>query len=448
MDGNGKDSFIGRLLGNAEKFSAEQVTQTVQLLLEHGIKWQASDIHIEPHDNHVFVRYRVDGILRGAHKINRAALEVLISHFKELSHLDVDNQITPQRGSFTLPVNEKPVKVTVATMPVIGGEKAVLHLIPQIGEPRTLTSLGLWGSSLHTVQTALARSHGMIIVSAPKHHGRPTTQASMLTALNNPGLNIATIEESVEYRIPHANQTVVNHRAGLTMLSGLQAALHQDPNVIMVGNLSDHAVADLAINTALTGHMVVAGMHSDSAANALLHLRAMHIPIYLIASSVRVVAAQRLVRQLCPNCRERYELNGEQRAVLEKMFGISSPKAFQRVHELEMQAIGLGLGEDTRPNSSRIHITHLWRPHREGCDACEHTGYSGRVALTEALPVTEAIQQAIIDPDMTASSLQTLAIKQERFVPLALDGLVKALRGLVTIKDVLHAVDRSLRSEA
>lgn len=287
----------------------------------------------------------------------------------------------------------------------------------------------------------------MIIVSAPKHHGRPTTQASMLAALNNPGLSIATIEESVEYRIPHANQTAVNHRAGLTMLSGLQAALHLDPNVIMVGNLTDHAVADLAVNTALTGHMVVAGMHSDSAANALLHLRAMHIPIYLIASGVRVVAAQRLIRQLCVNCRERYELNSEQLALLERMFGIASPKSFQRVHELELQAINLGVGEDTRPSSTRAHITHLWRPHREGCDACNHTGYSGRVALTEALPLTEPIQQALLDPDMTASSLQTFAIKQERFVPLALDGLVKALRGLVTIKDVLNAVDRSLRSE-
>jgi type II secretory ATPase GspE/PulE/Tfp pilus assembly ATPase PilB-like protein len=441
---DGKDSFIGRLLGSAEKFSTEQVAQTIQLLLEHGVQWQASDIHIEPHDQFVQVRYRVDGELKGAHKITRAALTALTHELKAMAHLDVSSSHVPQNGHFTATAEDHTFTVKLSVMPVLGGEKLVLHLTPKIREPYKLSQLGFWGSSLQALQASLARSHGMVIVSAPKHHGRPTTEASMLAALNNPALNIATIEESVEYRIPHASQTTTNHRAGLTMLTGLQAALHQDPNVLLVGNLPDKATTELAIQTAMSGHLVVAGMHSDSSTSALLHLRAMHIPPYLLASTIRTVIAQRLVRQLCEKCRERYELTTDQLALLERVFGIGSASAFRRINQLENQAIELGMGHTQQANSTASKITHLWRPHREGCEHCNHTGYDGRVAIVEVLPMNEGMQSALLDDKGTASSIQARALK-DGFVPLALDGLIKALRGVVTIKDVLHVVDRSLR---
>lgn len=444
---DGKNSFIERLLGNAEKFTTEQVAQTIQLLLEHGIRWHASDIHIEPHEQYVQVRYRVDGELKGAHKITRAALDALISQLKTSAHLDATNIHTPQTGHFVAQVDEQPFEIKLATMPVLGGEKAVLHLAPRIRDPLKLDSLGFWGSTLQNIQATLARSHGLVIVSAPKHHGRPTTEASMLAALNNPALNIATIEESIEYRIPHASQTVINPRAGLTMFSGLQAALHQDPNVLLVDNLPDKATADLAVQTAMGGHLVVAGLHSDSSASALLHLRSMGIPPYLLASTIRTVIAQRLVRQLCEHCRERYELTTEQLELLERVFGVTTASAFRRVNQLEQQAIALGIGNDSRPSSTQSHITHLWRPNREGCEKCQHTGFSSRIALVEVMPLSETLQQALLAPQVTTSELQAAAV-QEGFVPLALDGLVKALRGLVTIKDVLHVVDRSLRHSA
>ncbi|MGF7229475.1 MAG: GspE/PulE family protein [Candidatus Saccharibacteria bacterium] len=444
---DGKNSFIERLLGNAEKFTTEQVAQTIQLLLEHGIRWHASDIHIEPHEQYVQVRYRVDGELKGAHKITRAALDALISQLKTSAHLDATNVHTPQTGHFVAQVDEQPFEIKLATMPVLGGEKAVLHLAPRIRDPLKLDSLGFWGSTLQNIQATLARSHGLVIVSAPKHHGRPTTEASMLAALNNPALNIATIEESIEYRIPHASQTVINPRAGLTMFSGLQAALHQDPNVLLVDNLPDKATADLAVQTAMGGHLVVAGLRSDSSASALLHLRSMGIPPYLLASTIRTVIAQRLVRQLCEHCRERYELTTEQLELLERVFGVTTASAFRRVNQLEQQAIALGIGNDSRPSSTQSHITHLWRPNREGCEKCQHTGFSSRIALVEVMPLSETLQQALLAPQVTTSELQAAAV-QEGFVPLALDGLVKALRGLVTIKDVLHVVDRSLRHSA
>lgn len=440
----GKDSFIGRLLGNAEKFNAEQVAQTVQLLIEHGIRWHASDIHIEPHDNYVLVRYRVEGELKGAHKITRKALEALTQKVKELSHLDQANSHTPQQGSFTITTDSHPYIIKVSVMPVYGGEKTVLHITPKIREPYKLETLGFWGESLQILQNALARSHGLLVVSAPRHHGRPTTQASMLAALNNPSSNIVTIEESVEFRIPHASQTAINPRVHLTMLSGLQAALHQDPNVIMVGNLPDRPVAELAIQTAMSGHLVVAGLHSDSAASSLMHLRAMNVAPYLLASTIKVAVGQRLARQLCEHCRERYELTAEQEELLVDIFGIKTAGAFRKISSMEQEAISLGIGQDVRPSSTQTKITHLWRPHREGCDECSHTGYKGRVALVEVLPVDEKIQHLLLSPDTTTASLYRAAVK-EGFTPLAHDGLVKALRGIVTIKDVLRVVDRSLR---
>lgn len=444
---DGKNSFIERLLGSAEKFTSEQVDQTIQLLLEHGIHWHASDIHIEPHDQYVQVRYRVDGELKGAHKITRGALVALITQLKTLAHLDTTNQHTPQTGHLTVTVDGKPSEVKISTMPVLGGEKAVLHLSPRISEPRKLDSLGFWGNNLQGLQATLARSHGMIVVSAPKHHGRPTTEASMLASLNNPSLNIATVEESIQYRIPHASQTAVNPRTGLTVLNGLQAALHQDPNILLVDSLTDKAAAELAVQSAMGGHLVVAGLHSDSAAGALLHLRSMGIPPYLLASTIRTAISQRLVRQLCEHCRERYELTREQLELLERVFGVTTAAAFRRVNQLEQQAITLDVGKDTRPSSNASRITHLWRPHREGCEKCNHTGYSGRVAIVEVMNLTERVQQSLLAENATVAKIQAVAVK-EGFVPLALDGLVKALRGVVTIKDVLHVVDRSLRQTA
>ena len=444
---DGKNSFIERLLGSAEKFTSEQVDQTIQLLVEHGIRWHASDIHIEPHEQYVQVRYRVDGELKGAHKITRAALQALLAQLKTLAHLDATNQHTPQNGHFETTVDDQTFEIKLSTMPVLGGEKAVLHLSPHIREPFKLDQIGFWGASLQSVQATLARSHGMIIVSAPKHHGRPTTEASMLAALNNPSLNIATIEESIEYRIPHASQTAINPRAGLTMFTGLQAALHQDPNVILIDNLQDKPTTELAIQTAMNGHLVIGGLHSDSAASSLLHLRAMGIPPYLLASTVRTVVAQRLVRQLCEHCRERYELTKDQLELLQRVFGVTNASAFRRINQLEQQAVALGIGNDDRMSSTSSQITHLWRPHREGCETCNHTGYVSRIALVEVLPLSDKMQQALMAPNMTTAELQAAALK-EGFVPLALDGLVKALRGLVTIKDVLHVVDRSLRHAA
>lgn len=435
---DGKDSFIGRLMGSAEKLSSEQVAQTVQLLLEHGARWQASDIHIEPHESYVLVRYRIDGNLRGAHKIPRRALQPLSQHLRSLASLDSAPLPTPQQGTFRISIQDQSYDVHIATMPVYGGEKLVLHLATQNRPLLPLKQLGYWGKNLEVIQHTLGQGHGMIVVSAPKHHGRPTTQASMLAALHNPGLNIATIEEHIEYRIPHANQSAVNHRNGLTMLKGLQSALHQDPNVLLVGDIHAKPTAELSLEAAMSGHLIVGGMHNDSACSALLHLRAIGIPVYLIMTGIRLVTAQRLVRRLCEHCRERYQATNAQLQDFQEAFGITTPSAFKRVHELETQAIALGMGNDAQPSTTAKAITHLWRARPDGCEACNHTGYKGRVAIVEVLRTTDTVQKALNNSETTAASLQSQAIKTDGFIPLALDGVIKALRGRTGLADILQ----------
>lgn len=435
MQMDGKNTFIGRLMGGAEKFGTDKLAQTIQILLEHGVRWQASDIHIEPHQKYIWVRYRIDGELRGAHKIAGEAMSSLVKQLKTMAQLDTSQSFTPQQGTFSTQVNNVAYDIKLSTMPVIGGEKVVLHIVPQVQTPFPLASLGFWGSSLSMVQSALARTHGMVLVSAPKHNGRPTTLASMVHSLNNPSLNIMTVEEIADYRIPHTSQTITNPRAGLTLASGLQAALQQDANVVMVSNLPDKATAESATHAAMSGHFILAGLHSESATGALMHLRAMGIEPYLTASATRIVVAQRLVRQLCEKCRERYALTPDQKQMLKSTFGITPKTAFRRIHELEAEAIEHGIGSDPRVGSSPEQITHLWRANREGCEACDHTGYQSRVALVEVLPMDEKMQHILVRPEITAADIQSYAIK-EGFVPLALDGLVKALRGLVAINDV------------
>lgn len=442
---DGKDSFIERFLQNTDVYTAEQVQETIQLLLEHGIKWQASDIHIEPHSDYVLVRYRVDGMLRGAHKIPRDAHKTLVHHLKLKGALRTSQPIFPQNGIFQATIGNQVYDVEISTMPVIGGEKVVLHITTQVRQPLPLNDLGLWGYGLQALQIAIGRNHGLTLVSAPRHHGRPMTMASLINTVQNPSLNIMTIEEKLDYQIAHANQTVVNSSAGFSILHGLQAALHQDPNVLLISNIPDKATAELVIQTALSGHLVVAGTHSDSTAATLIQLLRLGVAPYLLATGVKTIIAQRVVRKLCEQCREQYALSSEQLTVLYRVFGISTTKALQRIHELERDAMADGLGYDLPLSSTAKTIRYLWRARKGGCDSCAHTGYQNRVCLAEVLVVDDAIQQALNKAEQTAAELQIIAVKNPHFIPLALDGLIKALRGLVTIKDVLRVVDRSLR---
>lgn len=433
-----KDGLMGRLLGNAEKFSEKQVAETLDLLVAHGLQRGASDIHIEPHERFVLVRYRIDGILRGVHKLPQAALGLVMAELKSRAAMRAQDTILPQEGHYDTSADGRQVTVGVATMPVYGGEKAVLHLSLQAGKPRELEAAGFWGDGLKTLQSVLATPHGLVVVAGPRHNGVGSTLFSLLDLLNSPMVSIATVESHPKHRLPGTSQSYLSV-SGMSFHAGLQAALKQDPNIIMLSDLPDSATAELVIHAATTGHLVLVGIHAEGAIAAALRMRVAGIEPFLLATGLRAAVGQRLVRRLCPECRERHLITAEEQHLLHESFGVATAAARKRLHELEAQAAAGGMGDPKQLNTSTTNVSHLWRKSTEGCHACDHTGYSGQIALVEVLADTGNVQKGLLDREIASvPALQKLAVK-DGFVPMALDGLVKALRGQTDIHEVLRA---------
>ena len=436
----GKDSLIGRLLGNTQEFNAEQIEQTIRLLVEHGLKRGASDIHIEPHEQFVVVRYRIDGDLRGVHKLPRLALEPLLGQIKEAANLRPTVNNVPQEGEYTLRVDDQDVSVRVATLPVLGGEKMVLHLILHSDPVQSLETLGFWGTGLRSLQTTLAQPHGLVIVATPKRGGKTTTLYSLLHLVHAPHLNSSTVEERIEHHLQGISQTQIRAHAGFGFAEGVQAVIRQDANVILLSNIPDQSSAELAVHAATTGHLVLAGLHANSSATALLQLRTTGVRPFLLATATRLVISQRLVRRLCEHCRERYELTAAERTHIQKAFALHGVADNQALHELE-QLAAKELGGGEMLNSSPKHITHLWRAHAEGCIHCEHSGYLGRAGIVEVLPMNESLRSLLLGPTSVSNLERTAA--EANVVPLRLDGLVKALRGISTTEEILRVLPRA-----
>src|SRR5665213_1536 len=296
------------------------IAQTVNILIEFGVKAGASDIHIEPREDFVVVRYRIDGLLREANKLPRKMLGALVSRIKILSNLKIDEHRAPQDGRFKVEVGGQIYALRVSTLPILDGEKVVMRILNESSKPADFTELGFWGDALSELKQAIIQPHGMVLVTGPTGSGKSTTLFSVLSSLNTPNVNISTVEDPVEYHIVGANQTQVNPVAGMTFTSGLRALLRQDPNIIMVGEVRDGETADLAVQAALTGHLVFSTLHTSNAATCLPRLLDMGVEPFLIASTVRVVVAQRLVRRLCLNCREAFTPDAPTLAQLTKSF--------------------------------------------------------------------------------------------------------------------------------
>lgn len=433
---------MGRLLGNAEKFSDKQIAETLQLLVTHGFKRGASDIHIEPHERFVLVRYRIDGTLRGTHKLPRQALGMVMAELKKQANLRVQETTMPQEGQYDVRIGETDVTVLLSVMPVYGGEKAVLHLSVRMGRPGTLHQLGFWGAGLKTLQAVLASPHGLVTVAAPRHNGMSSTLFSFLDQLNSPMVSIATIELRTKHRLPGVSQTYLA-ASGMSVHEGLQAAMKQDPNIIMLGDMPDRGTAELAVHAATTGHLVIVGMHADSAVAGALRMRVAGAEPFLLVTALRAAIGQRLVRILCPDCRQQYKLSHDEQKQLAEQFGITGPAAYKRIHELERAAALAGLGDLKQFGSNPAGITHLWRPDPDGCESCEHSGYEGRTAIVEVLSNTDQLHKALMGQSVDSVSVVQKAVLKDGFVPMALDGLVKALRGQTTTTEVVQAAGLS-----
>jgi type IV pilus assembly protein PilB len=427
------------------------IAQTVNLIIDYGVKAGASDVHIEPRENFVLVRYRVDGILREANKLPRKVLSPLISRIKILANLKIDEHRAPQDGRFKISVNGHIYALRVSTLPVVDGEKVVMRILDESSKPATLEELGYWGGALTAVQHAIVQPHGLVLITGPTGSGKSTSLFSILSMLNNPGINISTVEDPVEYRVVGANQTQVNPTAGMTFASGLRAMLRQDPNIIMVGEIRDGETADLAIQAALTGHLVFSTLHTNNAATSLPRLLDMNIEPFLIASTVRIAVAQRLVRKLCPDCREPYEPNNDLLTRIAKSFGLNDAAAMKHLHDLEAEALAGGIGakdvsrinknSTTDLSTNEKTITRLWKAHDDGCDNCDHTGYRSRMGIYEVLANTPSIQQLLVSTS-TSEAIEKRAT-EEGMVNMQVDGLIKALRGQTTLEEILRVTAES-----
>lgn len=433
-----KNAFLGRLLASSDKFSDEQVAQTINLLIEHAVTRQASDIHIEPHDRFAQVRYRIDNVLRSIHKLPLPALPAVITQLKEQAGMKTALDHLPQEGQYATLVGEDQFEIQVYTMPVIGGEKVVLHLTRRLNEPPSLEQLGFWGQALNDLRQAMTASHGLIVVATPRRHGKTTTLHSILQTINSPAISIATIEDSIEFRLRGASQTLANTKHGVKTIDALQAALNQDPNVLMLGNLPDRPSANAAVQAAVGGHLVIVGMHADNTAKAVAQLQTMCDEKFLFSSAVKAAISQRLVRRLCTHCAIHYTPDLEEIRSLEKAFGIRSLSARQKIHLLEQQAIQAGFGgrqAATTPNG----IVRLWRASEEGCEICHHTGYQGILGITEVLPTQDNDLETSLLSATSADKIRRIALKNN-FIPMELDGLIKALRGQTTLAELLRVL--------
>lgn len=405
------------------KKAAEElpVIRIVDTLLKHAILQRASDIHIEPLEKEVVVRYRIDGILRDAMTLPKIAASGIVARIKVLSDLKLDEHRLPQDGRFKVETDDYKYSIRVSVLPVFEGEKIVMRLLAEKSNTYTLEGLGFRGEALETVQDNLRKPIGMMLVTGPTGSGKTTTLYGMLEILNVPGVNICTVEDPIEYRMPRINQTQVNAKIGLTFSSGLRALVRQDPDIIMVGEIRDEETAGLAINAALTGHMVLSTLHTTEAAGAIPRLIDMGAEPFLISSTLNVILAQRLVRKLGSG-KEKYRLKKLDIKNLSKYCDLK--KILQILKE-----------EKIAKSKDTLLSIDFYKP-KPSKDCPE--GYKGRIGIFEVLPVTETIKELIVQK--ATSDQITAQAKKEGMRTMVEDGFLKAAQGITSIEEILRVI--------
>ncbi len=397
------------------------IIKVVDILLKHAILERASDVHVEPLDKEITVRYRIDGILHIVMTLPASAGPAVVARIKVLSNLKLDEHRLPQDGRFKIETEDFKYSVRVSVLPVFNGEKVVMRLLAEDSKKLTLSDLGLAGKALQQIKDNIKRPAGMILVTGPTGSGKTTTLYTAMDILNTPAVNISTVEDPIEYRMPGINQTQVNNKIGLTFASGLRVLLRQDPNIIMVGEIRDNETADLAINAALTGHLVLSTLHTTEAAGAIPRLIDMKAEPFLIASTVNLILAQRLVRKFYGE-KEPYKLSS------------SEAKNLGRHCDLE-KILKLLKIEKLAKASDKIEDVRFYRP-MPSAEAAD--GYRGRVAIYEVLPVSEAIKALVIKKAAT-KEITNQAIA-DGMLTMTEDGFIKAAQGLTSIEEVLRVI--------
>lgn len=395
------------------------VIKIVDSLLRHAITQSASDIHIEPAEKEVIVRYRIDGILHDAMTLPKKLQQGIAARIKVLSSLRLDEHRLPQDGRFKLETNEFKISFRVSIIPVYDGEKIVMRLLREEGHTTSLEGLGIHSGSLERVMRAIGRPSGMFLATGPTGSGKTTTLYTALEILNTAEVNISTVEDPIEYRMPRVNQTQVKPQIGLTFAAGLRSLLRQDPNIIMVGEIRDTETATLAVNAALTGHLVLSTLHTNSAAGALPRLTDMGIEAFLIASTVNAILAQRLVRKLCPE-KEKYHLTKDQIKNLGEIFDLDDILKIMKREKI------------VAPDATWDTIDFF----KAKPSAESPSGYKGRMGVYEVLEVSENVRDLILKKEPFPEIER--AARAEGMVTMLEDGFIKAAQGYTSIEEILR----------
>ncbi len=398
------------------------VVRVVDTLLEYAIFEKASDIHIEPQEKEIIVRYRIDGVLNDVMTLPKVIHPALVARLKVIANLKIDEHRLPQDGRFKIEKDNYKISFRVSTIPVFDGEKIVMRLLDESARALTLEELGFYEYSREIIVRNIKKPHGALLVTGPTGSGKSTTLYTVLSILNTKNVNISTIEDPIEYRMPGINQTQVNPKIGLTFAMGLRALLRQDPNIIMIGEIRDQETAEEAVHAALTGHIVLATLHTNNAAGALPRLLDIGVEPFLIASTMNAVVGQRLVRQICPDCKEEYKIESSYVDELKKEFNVEGLLEVMRLHKVIEGKV------------KNLEDLPFFRG--KGCDKCGRTGYKFRRGIYEVLEVTNEIQDLIIKHAPT-SQIQEKAIEQG-MVLMWQDGFIKCIKGATTIEEVLR----------
>jgi general secretion pathway protein E len=409
MEENGSDilSEIEETADLLDDTSEAPIIKLVNHIISQSIKARASDIHIEPYQHSFTVRYRVDGILYDLLTPPKWIQPALISRIKVMAKMNIAEKRLPQDGRFEVKVGDQSIDLRVSTIPTAFGERVVLRLLNKSGSLLELTDLGLSRERLKTIKDLVASPNGIILVTGPTGSGKTTTLYAVLQSINKPDINIITIEDPVEYQIKGISQIQVNSKIDLSFARGLRSIVRQDPDVILIGEIRDHETAEIAVQSALTGHLVFSTLHTNDSASAITRLVDMGVEPFLISSSVLAVAAQRLIRVLCDDCKKPYKPS-----------------------KIYLESIGVS------PN--HFNADHIYKA--VGCDKCIGTGYRGRLGIFEIMVLTQKLKSLILET-YDSNQIQSAA-RREKMLSLRQDGIQKVLKGVTTIEEVLRVTQK------